>query len=161
MRCWPLKGARGLLCVLNWKLHCVFIELKSAAFHQKSWSYFVDKIKKCAYVSCFRSKCSVTKGDCRFGRRFDLSCQHVLVCKKCGKMRCSKKREVFVSRNVGVRVENANPTSPPLNSAAALLQWSCSNLRKRLRSFHLFLFRVLQLHLSPLCSTLDSQCQCL
>lgn len=150
----PLKGAGGLFCVLNWKLHCVF-NLWNFIKVVVTLSWEDDLlILSITYLS---SWCSVTKGVCTFGSGFDLSCQNVLVCKKCGKMRCSEQREGFVSRNVGVKVENVLPADLLLHSAPALLQCARSDLRERLGSFHLCLFRVLQLHLH-LCSAPDSQC---
>lgn len=56
------------------------------------------------------------------------SCQLVLVCRKCGKMRCGECREGFVSRNAGVKVENVHPADLLFPSAPALLQCTRSDL---------------------------------
>lgn len=76
----------------------------------------------------------------------------MLVCKKCGKMRCGDSREGFVSRNVGVEVENVHPVDLLFRSAPALLQCTPSDLREKLG---LCPIRALQSHLH-LCSALDS-----
>lgn len=65
----PLKGARGLFCVLN----CVFQWGENCGI--SSWSYFFFFFKETFFmlnISYLSSECSLTKYICAFGCGFDL-----------------------------------------------------------------------------------------
>lgn len=161
----PLKGARGLFCVLNWKLHCVFNEVKSVEFRQ-AWKNGMEKCHaflrryEFAYFEqhlseflMFRNKRCLPIW--KWIWSFMSACTGMQKMWK-DEVRRGERRVCFQECR-GQSGECA-PCRPPFSLISSSVTVHPLRLAgKRLGSFHFCLFRVLQLHLH-LRGTLDSQC---